>query len=335
MILEFSDAQELLRGRAEDFATQVVASAAPGIDESDRIPAELIRQAASLGLTAIALPAVSGGGGHDDIATLAALEALARASAAVALIVGLNHLVARVVDRFGTPSQRERWFQGLIDGNVRGAVVVGDQPLSSSQASDGIRVRNIRATWVANLQSADLALFVEPGLRSDVPGDVWLLSMADVGIRREDRHDPLGLRGAGWADAMADGYRLDPVTRLGWDAAASGEATEWIRHQACVLSAAVAIGVGRAALAHAAAYIKAQPEGGSQAARFALADAATELDAAWMLALKAASEAEPARPLSASMAKLLATEAAGRTCGQVMQLTAPADTYRGSTAERL
>jgi len=91
--------------------------------------------------------------------------------------------------------------------------------------------------------------------------------------------------------------------------------------------ASQAIGIGQAALDAATTYAKerqafGRPIADFQAIQWMLADSATELDAARLMALRAASLKERGERFTreASMAKLFASETAVRTCNRAMQV---------------
>src|SRR5438105_6393120 len=91
--------------------------------------------------------------------------------------------------------------------------------------------------------------------------------------------------------------------------------------------ASQAIGIATAALEESILYAKdrrafGQPIAGHQAIRFMLADAATELEAARLLVLRAAALKEAGRPFTreASMAKVFATEKANKACDMAVQV---------------
>jgi hypothetical protein len=91
--------------------------------------------------------------------------------------------------------------------------------------------------------------------------------------------------------------------------------------------ASQAIGIARSALSAATEYARdrrqfGQAIGEFQAIQWKLADAATELDAAQLLTLRAAFRKEKGVPYSkeASMAKLFATEAGNRACHAAVQV---------------
>ena len=106
--------------------------------------------------------------------------------------------------------------------------------------------------------------------------------------------------------------------------------------------AAQALGVGQAALDAALAHARqretfGRPIAQYQAIQWFIADMATELEAARMLTLKAASSADLGGEYGAqaAMAKLAASEAAHRAADKAMQVLASAGYRRGSTVERL
>jgi alkylation response protein AidB-like acyl-CoA dehydrogenase len=101
--------------------------------------------------------------------------------------------------------------------------------------------------------------------------------------------------------------------------------------------AAVGLGMGRRALREAlvaARALERRGPGGEQTAQGLLADAATELDAAMVVAWGAA-QGEPPDLADASMAKLLATEAAQRAVLRATQAVGSSSFERGHVLERL
>jgi len=91
--------------------------------------------------------------------------------------------------------------------------------------------------------------------------------------------------------------------------------------------ASQAVGIGTAALEAAVTYAKdrkqfGKPIGDFQAIQWMLADCKTELDAARLLTLRAASLKESGKPFSreAAMAKLFASEAGNRIANRCLQV---------------
>ncbi|MBI4477824.1 MAG: hypothetical protein HY654_11660 [Acidobacteria bacterium] len=168
----------------------------------------------------------------------------------------------------------------------------------------------------------------------------FIVPMNARGLSRTARADSLGVRGLGCMDLQFDGVEVSDEDRLG----ATGEGFQialWALDGGRVAIAAQALGVGLAALDEALRHAKrrytfGRPIGAYQAIQFMLADMATELDAARLMTLKAASFRDHDRIRGdAAMAKLLASEAAHRAADRAMQILASAGYRRGSRVERL
>jgi butyryl-CoA dehydrogenase len=351
MILELSPEQLAFKDAADRFAREIVAQRAAGIDQSGEFPADVMRAAADAGLCGVTIPKSWGGAGRDYVSYVLAIEAIAKASATVAVsLVVTNSLVAEVIAHAGRDQQRERWLRRLATGQVIGAFALSEpeagtdaanQKTTAAREGDGYRIRG-RKVWVANAEEAAVAIVfacTRPGLRGQGV-TAFLLPMDAPGITRMARADSLGVRGLGCMDldldvTAADDQvlgRVDQGFRL----------ASWALQGGRVAIAAQALGIGEAALGEAVAYAKSREQFGKpiasyQAIQWMLADMATELDAARMLTLKAAAakDRQEKSTLEASMAKLAASEAAHKAADKAMQVLASAGYRRGSVVERL
>ena len=352
MRLELTPEQEAFRQTAADFAERSVRARAGAIDAGDRFPATLVDEAAGLGLLGVTVPPSDGGAGRDSVSYVLALEAVSTASATVAMILGVhNSLAAEVVARFGTEAQRGRWLRRLASGRSLGAGSLVAADSGAGEAGGGVAavldgeryVLRGRAAWVANAAAAELfVVFATVGASGEPAGaDAFLVPGDAPGLQTTVARDALGVRGLGCRDVVLEDVRLGADARLG----APGEGPkvrDWALDGARVATAALALGVGQAALAEALAYAR-RPQtdgttpGPQQSERWTLADTATDVDAARLLVLKAAAarDRQERCTLEASMAKLAAAEAAQRSAARTMQLLAAAAYERGSTAERL
>jgi alkylation response protein AidB-like acyl-CoA dehydrogenase len=352
MILEPSAEQLAFAKAAESFAEAHVAPIAPNIDEHDAFPRELIREAGRMGLTGVTIPRAWGGAGRDYVSYVLALEAIARQSATVAVILMVeNSLVAETIQRYGTEEQKARWLRPLADGESIGAFALSEDDAGTDAANQRTRVTmdgfdyrlNGRKVWVANAAAADVAV-VFGASQPDLTGkaiSAFLVPMDTPGIVKTTRNDSVGVRGLGcmdleFRDVEVDSSQMLGTMTQGWKIA------RWALEGGRIAIAAQALGVGRAALDEALAHAKrrhtfGQPIANYQAIQWMLADMATELDAARMLTLKAAcaKDTQPRCALEASMAKLLASESAHRAVDKAMQILASAGYRRGSKVERL
>ena len=352
MRVQPTDRQQAFAEQARAFARDVVAPQAAAIDETNAFPRDLIATAGARGLMGVTIPAAWGGAGLDDVAYVLALEAIAHASATVAVILSVNNsLVAETLLRHGSDAQREQWLRRLASGAAIGAFALSEEHAGSDAANqqttataDGVGYR-LRGTkvWVANAEAADVVIVfasTQPSQRAR--GISAFLVPADApGIVRRSRADSLGVRGLGCVDLVFEDVVVDSTHLIGQPGQGFAIAMEAL-DGGRVAIAAQALGVGEAALQEALAYAKrrvafGQPIAQYQAIQFMLADMATGLEAARMLTWKAATtHARGQRAtLEASMAKLAASEAAHAAADRAMQILASEGYRRGATVERL
>ena len=300
-----------------------------------------------------------GGAGKDYVSYALAVEALANASAVVAVIASVNNsLVAEPIARFGSDAQKDTWLRRLASGEALGAFALSEEHAGSDAANQQTVARldesgytlNGRKVWVANAAAADLVLVfatTQGGLRGRGIS-AFLVPMDSAGITRVAAADSLGVRGLGCMDLEFKNVRVGAECLLG----APGDGFRiamWALDGGRVAIAAQALGVGESALTAALDHARTreafgQPIGNFQAIQWMLADMATELDAARMLTLKAADlvgrdaghddRARAATP-HAAMAKLYASESAHRAADKAMQILASKGYRRGSAVERL
>jgi butyryl-CoA dehydrogenase len=351
MILELTPEQEAFQQEIAAFARDVVALRAAGIDKSGEYPTDVMHAAASHGLLGVTIAKAWGGAGRDYISYALAIEAIARASATVAVSLSVtNSLVAELIAHAGRDEQRERWLRPLATGAAIGAFALSEPNAgtdAANQQTRAVRSENRyrisgKKVWVANAEEAAVVIVfarTRPGLRGQGV-TAFLVPMDTQGIRRTARADSLGVRGLGCMDleldiTVADDQVLGHVDQ-GYRLAM------WALQGGRVAIAAQALGIGEAALDEALAYAKqreqfGQPIANYQAIQWMLADMATELAAARMLTLKAAAakDRQEKSAVEASMAKLAASEAAHKAADKAMQILASAGYRRGSVVERL
>lgn len=358
MILELTDEQTAFQQEVAAFAKEAVAPQAGAIDESGEFPRDLVRAAAKRGLMGVTIPASFGGGGRDYVSYALAVEELARASAVIAVIASVNNsLVAEPIAQFGSDGQKQAWLKRLATGAALGAFALSEENAGSDAANQQTIARldeqgyvlNGRKVWVANAEAADMAIVFaathpSTGSAQGPSGrriSAFLVPLDTPGLTKSVTADSLGVRGLGCMDLELKNVRVDADALLG----APGDGFHiamWALDGGRVAIAAQALGVGDAALQEALTYARqrevfGQPIANYQAVQWMLADAATELEAARMLTLKAADarQRQARATVESSMAKLYASEAAHRAADRAMQILASKGYRRGSVVERL
>jgi len=351
MHLELTRDQQAFREQIDQFARDIVAPRAASIDKTGEYPSDVMHAAAGQGLCGVTIPKQWGGAGRDYLSYALAIEAIAGASATVAVALSVtNSLVAEVLAHAGRDQQRDQWLRPLAAGDAIGAFALSEpdagtdaanQKTSAVRTAGGYRIRG-KKVWVANAEEAAVAIVfacTRPGLRGQGV-TAFLVPMTTPGITRTARADSLGVRGLGCMDLdldieVADSQVLGHVDQ-------GFRLAMWALQGGRVAIAAQALGIGEAAIAEAIAYAKqreqfGQPIANYQAIQWMLADMATELAAARMLTFKAAAakDRQERSGLESSMAKLAASEAAHKAADKAMQILASAGYRRGSVVERL
>jgi alkylation response protein AidB-like acyl-CoA dehydrogenase len=352
MDLDLTASQAAFAAEVEAFARDHVAPAAAQIDETGAFPLELVHRAASQGYLGMRAPAALGGRGLDHVAYVLAIEAVARASATMAVILAVhNSLVCDTLASSGTTAQQAAWLPRLVKGEVVGAFALSEaeagtdaanQQTAATRSGQGYTLTG-RKVWVANGEVAGVAIVfaaTTPGARGRGVS-AFVVPLDRPGLRTEPGVDSLGVRGLGCVDLIFDQVAVREDERIGEENQGFAVARRALEAGRIAI-AAQALGVGQAALDEALAHAQTRQTFGRpiaqyQAIQWFLADMATELAAARMLTLKAAATADAGADFGpqAAMAKLAASEAAHKAADKAMQVLASAGYRRGSTVERL
>ena len=337
--MQFSptEEQQAVHKTARDFAQLEVLPKAAEIDREHRHPAELVKRMAELGFLGIAIPERYGGSGFDHVSYVLAMEEVSRACASTGVIMSVNNsLVCDPIHKFGTEAQKLEWLAPLASGNLLGCFALSEPEAGSDAAAqkttaikdgDGWLIQGTK-NWITNGPVADVCvLFAMTDKPAGHKGiSAFILPMRTPGVRTGPPDDKLGIRGSKSSQIYLDDVRLPGAALL-------GEVGGGFRVAMSTLDggrigiAAQAIGIARAALDDSLAYAQqrrsfGKPIAAHQAIAFKLADMATEIDAARLLALRAAWPKDNGHPYGkeAAMAKLFASDVANRAAREAIQI---------------
>src|SRR5881397_148845 len=136
MTFDLTPEQDDYQRSIELFAQQIVAPRAAAIDESGEFPLDVLRAAAGHGLLGVTIPTEWGGAGRDYVSYALAIEAIARASATVAVSLSVtNSLVAELIAHAGRDDQQERWLRKLATGEAIGAFALSEPDAGTDAAN--------------------------------------------------------------------------------------------------------------------------------------------------------------------------------------------------------
>src|SRR5678816_1864339 len=119
MYLALTDEQEAARAAADAFAREAVTPEAARIDDTGLFPSTLIQKAAAHGYLGLRVSKAFGGRELDHVSYALTIEAIARGSATVAVILAVpNSRVAEVIARAGSDAQQKQWLARLAAGET-------------------------------------------------------------------------------------------------------------------------------------------------------------------------------------------------------------------------
>ncbi|HEY5922177.1 MAG TPA: acyl-CoA dehydrogenase family protein [Kofleriaceae bacterium] len=338
--MQFAPTEEqlLVQRTARDFAERVLAPKAAARDVSGEFPVTELRALGKLGLLGVNVPEALGGAEAGVVAYSLALQELARGDASVAVAVSVTNMVAELITTQGSPELAKQWVPRLVSGEL----VAGAFGLSEPEAGSDAGAMRTQATKIATgwrldgtkqwITSGDHAGVMvvwatsgEPSAKHAgmsafvVPGNAKGLTVA----RLEDK---MGLHGSSTAQLVLEGVEVPDSAMLG--NVGRGFALAMMALDGGRIGiASQAVGIARGALEAATRYATerqtfGQPIIKHQGVGNMLADAATWLEAAHWMTLRAARCKELNQPYSqsAAMAKLFATEHAWKICDIALQV---------------
>lgn len=336
MDIEPNETQALVARTARDFAERVIAPVASELDRTERYPREILQGLADLGLMGVNVPASLGGAEAGPVSYALAMMEIARACASTAVLMAVTNMVGEVIARFGSEAQRATYNPRLCSGEYpAGSFALSEPEAGSDPGSMRTTAERTSKGWVIRGQKQWITSGSYAGVyvvwaRTGGPGtrglSAFLVEGGTPGLIPGKPEDKLGLRASNTVPLTFDDCVVPEDALLGSEG-------EGFRIAMMALDggrigiASQAIGIATAALERATEYAKqrkqfGKPIGEFQALQWTLADCRTELDAARLLALRAAWLKESKKPFSAeaAMAKLYASETANRVCQKALQL---------------
>jgi hypothetical protein len=334
--MHITDEQSMVAEIARTFASWRLAPGAADRDRDGRFPTDEVRALAKLGLLAMKVSAEDGGGGIDNVGYVLAMEAISEACASTAVVLASSNLVAKILADRASPAQRERWLAPYVRGELGPASFALSEPgcgsdaaaLTTSARLDGEHwVLDGSKMWITSGAHAGFHLVFA---RTDGPGPAgiscFVVERGTPGLVIGREEDKMGQRASGTVALHFEDCRIPADNIIGARGAGYTIALSALG-AGRVGIAALSIGLAEAALAAGVAYARERRAFGHaitefQNTQFVIADCRTELDAAWLLALRAARVLDEGQrgASETSMAKLFASEACGRIVDRMVQL---------------
>ncbi|HEY4887277.1 MAG TPA: acyl-CoA dehydrogenase family protein [Candidatus Dormibacteraeota bacterium] len=344
MDLEIAADHATFRAVVRELAQGTALPLAAEVDREHRFPEEAIRAASEAGLMGVLIPGEFGGAGLDALAFAICIEELAQACASTSVIVDVHNSVgSEPILLFGTEQQKRKWLPQLASGELLGAFALTESASGSDAASlktsarriGGGYVLNGTKVFITNIGRAGLyVVFARSGPQEKAAGVSAFLVPSDApGVRVGQLFKKMGLHGSPTGELVLEDVEVPAENRL----AAEGEGfTVAMRalDSGRIGISGQALGIAQAAVDESRALLA--QRGREQGEDFLLAEMATRLESARLLAYHAAWLCSLGRPFTreASMAKLHCTDTAMQLALDAVQLAGDEGTITGSPFER-
>ena len=334
---ELNEDQKMIRDSVRDFVERNVAPTVLERDASRKFPMDIVKQLGEMGMLGIYHNEEYGGAGFDVISFCLAIEEIARWDASLALTVashtslGTGHIAVA-----GNEDQKKKYMPDLCSGAKLGAWCL-TEPGSGSDAS-GMKTTAIKDGDHYILNGSKL--FITQGS----VGDTYVvLAKTDPdsgtkgisgfiverewgGVKPGPGMHKLGMNSSDTTEVVFENVKVPAENLLGEEGKGFYD-TMKVLDGGRVGIAALSVGIARGAMEESLKYSHerkqfGKPIGDNQYIEGKLVDMATEIEAARLLTLKAASLKDQGKPYTteASMAKLFASELSVRAALEAVQI---------------
>jgi alkylation response protein AidB-like acyl-CoA dehydrogenase len=307
-----SDDRRQLVLAVRQFVQKDVISLAQEEDAAGRYPAALVERLAELGVCGALVPVEYGGLDLDLVTAAMMVEEVARGWGMLGALLASHLAAAHAIARHGSPAVRDRLLPAMARAERLGCVALGG-PAPVRRTGGGWGLLG-GAPLTAG--AAHAGVFVIVG---DFEGRraAFLAEAGGAGLDVASPAATLGFHGLGVADIAFVHLRLPHEARLGHDDGVAAETAAGLENLLRLGEAAVAVGLGDAALEAALRYAQqrhtfGKPIAQHQAIQLKLADMATRVTASRLLVHRAAERLtlRPGDAAAAAMARLDAAETA-------------------------
>jgi alkylation response protein AidB-like acyl-CoA dehydrogenase len=333
--LDLSEEHELVRRTVRELAQERIAPVAEELDREHRFPYDIVAELAELGLMGIPVPEEYGGAGGDTVSYALAIEELTRVDSSVAITVAAHTSLGTMPFLlYGTEEQKRKWLPDLASGKRLAAFGLTEPGAGSDAGATRTRAELRDGTWVVNGSK----IFIT-NAGTDISACVTITALTG-----EDEVSNIVIPNG------TPGYEISaPMRKMGWRASDTrelsfrdcvvpegnllGERGAGLRQFLEILDggrvsvAAMGLGLAQGAYDLAIGYAREREQFGKpiasfQAIQFALADMATEIEAARGLVYRVAWLKDEGRPfaLEAAMAKLYTGELSKRVADRALQI---------------
>jgi alkylation response protein AidB-like acyl-CoA dehydrogenase len=334
---QLNEEQQQLKKSVREFAEREIAPHVMKWDEAGEFPIATIKELGKLGLLGTVFPTEYNGAGMGYVEYVTAIEELSRVDGSVGIIVAAHtSLCSNHIFLVGSEAQKKKYLSKLATGEYLGAWGLtepssgsdaGSARMSAVRRKDGW-VLNGTKTFCTNGHYADVLVVIAVTDRAAHTHGLsaFIVEKGSNGFRAGKKENKLGLRASDTAELIFEDCFIPAENLLGREGDGFIDAMQ-VLDGGRISIAALSLGMAQGAYDASLKYSKQRKQFGKaisefQAIQWKLADMATEIEAARLLTLRAASmkDAGLKTTLESSMAKLYASEVAVKCANEGVQI---------------
>jgi len=331
----FTSEQEMLRKSAREFAEAEIRPRVRDMDETGKVPMDILDKMAKLGFMGVMIPREYGGLEMGHIARTIVLEEIGRVSAAMANTLQITHLGISPIVTDGTEDQKRRWLPMLARGEklstfavtepTGGSDVLGIQTTAKREGDE--YVINGRKCFISNSHLAGVLGILAKTGEGPKGLTTFVVQSDSPGFRPGREENKFGLRGANTGELILENCRVPKENVLGKEGDGLRIALGTISNVGRPGINAAALGIIRSCLEEAVRYSKqrvlyGKPISELQAVQWNLTDIYMDYEASRLLTYYSAWLRDKGERCDAenAMAKFCATEAAVRCAKKTIDI---------------
>ena len=347
-LLPTQEAEDLI-ALVREIARDELKPHAADAEENEKFPRDAFRLLGRSGLLGLPYPEEFGGGEQPYEVYLQALEEVASAWMTVAVGLSVHVMSCYGLATFGTREQQDRWLPEMLEGELLGGYALSEVQAGSDPAAMSTRavrkgseyVVNGTKAWITHAGAADFYTLMARTSPDAGRGISCFLAPGEAqGIVAATPERKMGLTGSITAQLSFDDVRFGTDRLIGNEGDGLKIALSALDSGRLGI-AACAVGLAQAALDEAVAYAKTRTQFGRpiiefQGLEFLLADMAAAVESSRATYISAARRRDRGLPFrqQASIAKLIATDAAMKVTTDAVQVLGGAGYTRDFPVER-
>lgn len=350
-LTHLSEIETAMADSVSKFASEVVLPRARDMDEAEAMDPQIVEQLFEQGLMGIEIPEEYGGAGMSFTSAIIGIEELARADPSVSVMVDVhNTLCNTAIIKYGSEALKKKWLPKLATNTVASFCL--SEPVSGSDAfamatkasetADGFTISGGKM-WITNSMEADFFIvFANLDPAKGYKGiTAFVVEKGTPGFSIAKKEKKLGIRASSTCVLNFDDVKIPKENLL-------GERGQGYKYAISLLNegrigiAAQMTGLALGAFENAVRYVwNDRKQFGSLVGEFQgmqhqIAQSYTEITAARHLVYNAARKKEAGEDFvrDAAMAKLYASQVAGRVSGLAVEWMGGMGFVREGLAEK-